>query len=106
VALKIVHFRPAFAAVLSTVCNIVVMSFSSEMKQNKEQFLREMYTIVDGRFGTLIDSYNVGEKYGFDRETLETIVEYLEAKGLIASYQGTLYASLTLKGVEYVENIE
>jgi hypothetical protein len=30
----------------------------------------------------------------------------LEAKGFIASYQGTLYASLTLKGVEYVENIE
>ena len=104
-ALKIVHFRPAFAAVLSTVCNIVVMSFPSEMKQNKEQFLREMYALADGRFGTLVDSYDVGEKYGFARETLETIVEYLEAKGLIASYQGTLYASLTLNGVEYVENI-
>jgi len=106
VALKIVHFRPAFAAVLSTVCNTVVMSFAGEMKQNKEQFLREMYTIADGRFGTLIDSYDLGEKYGFDWGTLETIVEYLEAKGLIASYQGTLYASLTLNGVEYVENIE
>jgi hypothetical protein len=106
VALKIVYFRPAFAAVLPTVCNIVVMSFSGEMKQNKEQFLREMYAIADGRFGTLIDSYDLGEKYGFDRETLETIVEYLEAKGLIASYEGTLYASLTLSGVEYVENIE
>ena len=105
-ALKIVHFHPAFAAVLSTVCNIVVMSFSSEMKQNKEQFLREMYAVADGRFGTLIDSYDLGEKYGFDWETLETIVEYLEAKGLIASYEGTLYASLTLNGVEYVENIE
>ena len=105
-ALKIVHFRPAFAAVLSTVCNTVVMSFSGEMKQNKEQFLREMYALADGRFGTLIDSYDVGEKYGFDRETLETIVEYLEAKGFIASYEGTLYASLTLNGVEYVENIE
>ncbi|MGZ5521258.1 MAG: hypothetical protein ACXWET_05790, partial [Halobacteriota archaeon] len=65
-ALKIVHFRPAFAAVLSTVCNTVVMNFAGEMKQNKEQFLREMYAIADGRFGTLIDSYDVGEKYGFD----------------------------------------
>jgi hypothetical protein len=27
----------------------------------------------------------------------------LEAKGLIASYEGTLYASLTLKGVERIE---
>jgi DNA-binding IscR family transcriptional regulator len=82
------------------------MSFAGEMKQNKEQFLREMYTIADGRFGTLIDSYDLGEKHGFDWETLETIVAYLEAKGLISSYQGTLYASLTLNGVEYVENIE
>jgi hypothetical protein len=88
------------------VCNTVVMSFAGEMKQNKEQFLREMYTIADGRFGTLIDSYDLGEKHGFDWETLETIVAYLEAKGLISSYQGTLYASLTLNGVEYVENIE
>ena len=83
-----------------------MMGLAGEMKQNKEQFLREMYAIAEGRFGTLIDSYDVGEKYGFDRETLETIVAYLEAKGLIASYQGTLYASLTLNGVEYVENIE
>jgi len=106
VASKIDHFRAAFASVFSTVNITKVMSFAGEMKQNKEQFLREMYTIVDGRFGTLIDSYDVGEKYGFDWETLETVVEYLEAKGLIASYQGTLYASLTLNGVEYVENIE
>ena len=103
---KIVHFRTTFAAVLSSVCNTVVMSVAGEMKQNKEQFLREMYTIAAGRFGTLIESHDLGEKYGFDWETLETIVEYLEAKGFIASYQGTLYASLTLKGVEYVENIE
>jgi DNA-binding IscR family transcriptional regulator len=82
------------------------MNFADEMKQNKKQFLREMYTLADGRFGTLIDSYDLGEKYGFDWETLETIVAYLEAKGFIASYQGTLYASLTLNGVEYVENIE
>jgi len=82
------------------------MSFAGEIKRNREQFLREMYTIADGRFGVLIDSYELGEKYRFDWETLETIVEYLEAKGLIASYQGTLFASLTLNGVEYVENIE
>jgi hypothetical protein len=87
-ARKIVHFHPAFAAVLSTVCNTVVMSFAGEMKQNKEQFLREMYAIADGRFGTLIDSYDLGEKYGFDRETLETIVEYLEAKGLMLRIRG------------------
>jgi predicted transcriptional regulator len=54
----------------------------------------------------LIDSYDIGEKHGFDWETLETIVEYLEAKGLIASYEGTLYASLTLKGVERIEGAQ
>ncbi|MGZ7109792.1 MAG: hypothetical protein ACXVI7_05025 [Halobacteriota archaeon] len=82
------------------------MSFASEMKQNKERFLRAMYTIANGRFGTLVDSHDLGEKHAFDWETLEMIVEYLEAKGFITSYQGTLFASLTLKGVEYVENIE
>ena len=81
------------------------MTFAAEMKEKKQRFLREMYTISQGRFGVVIDSYDVGEKHRFDWETLETIVEYLEAKGLIASYQGTLYASLTLNGVEYIENI-
>ena len=50
--------------------------------------------------------YDVGEKHGFDWQTLETIVEYLEAKGFIASYEGTLYASLTLKGVERIESAQ
>ena len=102
----IVHFRAAFAAVFSAVCTTFVMSFAGEMKQRRGQFLREMYTLAEGRFGVLIDSYDVGEKYGFDWKTLETIVEYLEAKGLVASYEGTLYASLTINGVEYVENSE
>jgi hypothetical protein len=30
----------------------------------------------------------------------------LEAKGFIASYEGTLFASLTLKGAEYVESTD
>jgi DNA-binding IscR family transcriptional regulator len=74
------------------------------MKRNKKQFLREMYILAEGRFGILIDSYDLGEKYNLEREKLETVIEYLEAKGLITSYEGTLYASLTLKGVEYVES--
>ena len=82
------------------------MSFAAEMKEKKQLFLREMYTIAQGRFGILIDSYDIGEKHGFDWETLETIVEYLEAKGFIASYEGTLYASLTLKGVERIESAQ
>jgi arginyl-tRNA synthetase len=82
------------------------MTFAAEMKEKKQLFLREMYTIAEGRFGVLIDSYDVSEKHGFDWETLETIVEYLEAKGLIASYEGTLYASLTLKGVERIESAQ
>ncbi len=82
------------------------MTFAAEMKEKKQLFLREMYTIAQGRFGVLIDSYEIGEKHGFDWETLETIVEYLEAKGLIASYEGTLYASLTIKGVEHIESAQ
>jgi predicted transcriptional regulator len=80
------------------------MNSAAEMKRNKEQFLREMYILAEGRLGILIDSYDLGEKYRLGWETLETIIEYLEAKGLIASYEGTLYASLTLKGVEYIES--
>jgi predicted transcriptional regulator len=79
------------------------MNLAHEMKRNKEQFLREMYSLAEGRFGILIDSYDLGEKYNLGWEKLQTVIEYLEAKGHIASYEGTLYASLTLKGVEYVE---
>jgi Mn-dependent DtxR family transcriptional regulator len=82
------------------------MHSPSEMRKNKETFLREMYSLADGRFGVLIDSYDLADKFKFDWETLETIIGFLEAKGLIASYEGTFYASLTLKGVEYVENTE
>jgi hypothetical protein len=80
------------------------MNLAREMKGNKEQFLREMYTLAGGRFGILIDSYDLGVKNNLGWEKLETVIECLEAKGLIASYEGTLYASLTLKGVEYVES--
>ncbi|HYB58639.1 MAG TPA: hypothetical protein VEB88_00140 [Candidatus Acidoferrales bacterium] len=80
------------------------MNLARETKQNKEQFLREMYTLAEGRFGILIDSYDLGDKYNLGLEKLEAVTEYLEAKGLIATYEGTLYASLTLKGVEYVES--
>lgn len=80
------------------------MNLARETKRNKEQILREMYTLAEGRFGILIDSYDLGEKYNLGLEKLETVIEYLEAKGLIATYEGTLYASLTLKGVEYVES--
>jgi len=82
------------------------MSFAAEMKEKKKLFLGEMYAIARGRFGILIDSYDIGEKHGFDWETLETIVEYLEAKELIASYEGTMYAALTLKGVERIERAQ
>ena len=80
------------------------MSSPVELRQHKEAFLREMYAIAEGRFGILIDSYDVADKFGLDWDALDTIIEFLEAKGFIASYEGTLYASLTLEGVEYVEN--
>lgn len=80
------------------------MNLARETKRNKEQILREMYTLAEGRFGILVDSYDLGEKYNLGLEKLETVIEYLEAKGFIATYEGTLYASLTLKGVEYVES--
>lgn len=80
------------------------MNSAAEMKRKKEQFLREMYILAEGRFTILIDTHDLGEKYKLSWEKLETIVGYLEAKGLIASYEGTFYASLTLKGVEYVES--
>jgi len=82
------------------------VTFAAEVKEKKKLFLREMYAIAQGRFGVLIDSYDIGEKHGFDWETLETIVDYLEAKELIASYEGTLYAALTLKGVERIESAQ
>lgn len=80
------------------------MTVAADMKKRKERFIRDMYAIAHGRFGTLIDTYAIAEQYGFDWETLETIVEYWEAKGRVATYQGTLYASLTLEGVEYMES--
>lgn len=80
------------------------MTVAADMKKHKERFIHDMYAIAQGRLGTLIDTYAIAEQYGFDWETLETIVEYWEAKGHIATYQGTLYASLTLEGVEYMES--
>ena len=80
------------------------MNLAGEMKRNKEQFLREMYILAEGRSGILIDSYDLVAKYNLGWEKLETVIAYLEAKGHITTYEGTLYASLTLKGVDYVES--
>ena len=98
------HFRPAFAAAVYYPIQLEVMNSAAEMKRKKEQFLHEMYTLAKGRLGILIDTHDLGEKYKLGWEKLETIIDYLEVKGFIASYEGTLYASITLKGVEYVES--
>ncbi len=76
----------------------------TEIKLLKQRFISEMYAIAQGRFGVLIDTYGIAEHYGLDPDTLTTIIEYWEAKGFIATYEGTLYASLTLNGVESLES--
>ncbi len=74
------------------------------MKLLKQRFISEMYAIAQGRFGVLIDTYGIAEHYGLDPDTLTAVIEYWEAKGFIATYEGTLYASLTLNGVESLES--
>ncbi len=80
------------------------MASPVEIKQLKYRFINDMYAIAHGRFGVLIDTYDLVEHYGCDPTTLAMLVEYWEAKGFIATYEGTFYASLTLKGVETLEN--
>lgn len=80
------------------------MSSPAEIKQLKERFINEMYAIVQGRFGVLVDTYGIAEHYGLDPNTLAMVIEYWEARGFIATYEGTFYASLTLKGVESLES--
>ncbi len=80
------------------------MSSPAEIKRLKQLFINDMYAIVRGRFGVLIDTYGIAQHYGLDPNTLAMIIEYWEAKGFIATYEGTFYASLTLKGVESLES--
>ncbi len=80
------------------------MSSPAEIKRLKQRFINKMYAIVHGRFGVLVDTYGIAEHYGLDPDMLATLIEYWEAKGFVATYEGTLYASLTLKGVESLES--
>ncbi len=80
-----------------------MMTSPAEIKQLKQQFINDMYTVVQGRFGVLIDTYGIAEHYGLEPNTLAMVIEYWETKGFIATYEGTLYASLTLQGVESLE---
>ncbi|MGZ4919952.1 MAG: hypothetical protein ACXV6L_07070 [Halobacteriota archaeon] len=83
---------------------LYTMSSPAEVKQLKQRFINEMYAIVEGRFGVLIDTYGIAEHYGLDPTTLAMVIEYWEARGFIATYEGTFYASLTFKGVDSLEN--
>ncbi len=80
------------------------MSSPAEIKQLKQRFINDMYAIVRGRFGVLIDTYGIAAHYGLDPNMLAMVIEYWETKGFIATYGGTFYASLTLKGVESLES--
>ncbi len=80
------------------------MTNPAEIKQLKRRFIKDMYSIARGRFGVLVDTYDIAEHSGLNHDMLTMVVEYWEEKGVIATYEGTLYASLTLKGVESIES--
>ncbi len=80
------------------------MPSPAETKQLKRRFIDDMYAIAHGRFGVLVDTYGIAQHRGLDPDMLTIVVEYWEEKGFIATYEGTLYASLTLKGVESLES--
>ncbi len=80
------------------------MSSPAEIKRLKQRFINDTYAIVRGRFGVLVDTYGIAEHCGLDTDTLAMIIEYWEVKEFIATYEGTFYASLTLKGVESLES--
>ncbi len=80
------------------------MTSPAAIKQLKQRFIDDMYAIAQGRLGVLVDTYGIAEHYGLDSNVLTMVVEYWETKGVIATYEGTLYASLTLKGVESLES--
>ncbi len=81
------------------------MASPAEIRQLKQRFINDMYAIVRGRFGVLIDTYGIAAHYGLDPSTFAMVIEYWETKGFIATYEGTFYASLTLKGVESLESV-
>ncbi|MGZ4914200.1 MAG: hypothetical protein ACXV3T_04685 [Halobacteriota archaeon] len=82
------------------------MDSPAKIKRIKQRFIDTMYATVQGRFGVLIDTYGIAEHLELDEDMLAMVIEYWEAKGFIATYEGTFYASLTLEGVESLENGE
>jgi len=80
------------------------MDSPAKIKRIKQRFVNTIYATAQGRFGVLIDTYGIAEHHGLDEDMLAMVIEYWEAKGFIATYEGTFYASLTLKGVESLED--
>jgi len=73
------------------------MNLARETKQNKEQFLREMYTLAEGRFGILIDSYDLGDKYNLGLENLKRSWSTWKRKGSLQRMKVLFMHPLHLK---------
>lgn len=75
-----------------------------ETKKKRFQFLRRLYEETEGSKFNRVDSYQVGEKHGFDRDLTDKITQYLNDENLI-KFVGlnTSLIEITHEGVREVE---
>jgi hypothetical protein len=48
-----------------------------EKRKQRLQFLHELYRITDGNENAFADMWMVGERYGFDKDTVIKVTQYL-----------------------------
>jgi len=79
------------------------MDAFSQTKAKRFRFLHRLYESVEGRLSQVREMYQIGQEAGLTREETETVMEYLQAEGLLKHRLTGGMLGITLAGVREVE---
>jgi len=78
-----------------------------EKQKQRFLFLNKLYSLVNGKQNSPVNMYEIGKSVGFDSDTIDNIVGYLEGEGLVNNmgFGGTIsgLVAITHKGVREVD---
>lgn len=79
------------------------MKSIEEMKKQRFQFLNRVYELSGGSQFHFVNMYEIGQEFGFDRESTINIAQYLSEEGLIENEDTGGNLTISHRGVCEVE---
>lgn len=75
-----------------------------QIKEDRINFLNQVYELSNGQIGVIIDGEVLGNKLGFDRDKSLSIYHYLNSERLTEPMGAGMRLSITHEGIRFVES--